>query len=387
MPKLFEVVAVHGIAELRFLADCRLFVVFGIESPTVAPAHMEDAFVSVEIGADFVFFGMVAGIFFMFPNGGKGFEVVDGDLGVRRVGCGFFFVGNGGAEYGPATCGEDGLGIFFFRPPQHLIQPVNAPIAQRSVGVVEEVAPAAGREFAVVGAPRSGAAPLIPVHAAGRRRVGRGLLFSIRAAGDEHSDHSNAADFAGADEVHAGAMMRADAAMESHLDNAVAGLGGAQHGLAFGDGMAGGFFHKQMRARFQGGNGGQGVPVIGRGDNHNFRPQCRKHYLVVVERSRLVAVEVFHFVGGGLQRTAINVAEADDFATLGGYGFAHDVPAPPAAADERGAIAFCGVGAEGKEREGNRGGGCCFQKLAAIGSFPSGEGADLHSGFLFFVSQ
>ena len=129
MPKLFEVVAVHGIAELRFLADGRLFVVFGIESPAVAPAHMKDALVSVEIDADFVFFGMVAGISFMFPNDGEGFKVVDSDLGVRRVGGGFFIVGNGGAEYGPAAAGEDGLGIFFFRPPQHLIEPVDAPIA------------------------------------------------------------------------------------------------------------------------------------------------------------------------------------------------------------------------------------------------------------------
>ena len=245
------------------------------------------------------------------------------------------------------------------------------------------MAPAAGREFAVVGTPGSGAAPLIPVHAAGRRGVGRGLFFAAGAAGDKHSDHSDAADFAGADKVHAGSMMRADAAMQSHLDDAVGGLGGAQHGLALGDGMAGRFFHKQMRARFQGGNGGQGVPVIGRGDNHNFRPQCCQHFLVVVEQSRWIAVEVFHFAGSGLQGTAVNVAEADNFATFGGYGFSHDVSSPPAAADERGAIAFCGVGAEGKKRERNRGGGCC-QKLAAIGCFPSGEGAALHSGFLFF---
>ena len=91
--------------------------------------------------------------------------------------------------------------------------------------------------------------------------------------------------------------MRSDSAMQPDLNDAVLRFGGLQHGLAFPDGVAGGFFDEQMRAGFQGGDGRQGVPMIGSGHDHDIRTRFTQHRFVVFEQFGLIAGKSFHLVG------------------------------------------------------------------------------------------
>src|SRR5687767_3966921 len=110
-----------------------------IKCPAVAPADMERAFGSIEVGAEWMFFGSVAGEFAVFPNAGEFFEFVGGDLVIGSVGGLFFVVEDGGAGNVAAAGAENAFGIFFLGPPEDLVEPVHAPIAKGAVGVIEEV--------------------------------------------------------------------------------------------------------------------------------------------------------------------------------------------------------------------------------------------------------
>ena len=71
-----------------------------------------------------------------------------------------------------------------------------------------------------------------------------------------------------------------------------------------------------------------------------------------------------------LKLARVDVAEADEFAGAAGEGFAEDVVAPPAAADEDGAEFFRAgfvLGADGeRERGERRGGGGGVEEGAAV---------------------
>ena len=83
---------------------------------------------------------------------------------------------DGRAGNGAAAAGENAFRILFAGDPEDLVEPVDAPIAERAVGVVEVVAETARMNAAVAGADgggarvaaveraeRSGAAPHVPV--------------------------------------------------------------------------------------------------------------------------------------------------------------------------------------------------------------------------------
>ena len=86
------------------------------------------------------------------------------------------------------------LGIFCAGEPLNLVEPVDAPIAELSVGVVEEVAEPAGVHLVVERAQRRGAAPHVPVHFFGNFGIVGGILFSAAAIDEAALDHAQLAD-------------------------------------------------------------------------------------------------------------------------------------------------------------------------------------------------
>jgi hypothetical protein len=132
--------------------------------------------------------------------------------------------------------------------------------------------------------------------------------------------------------------MRADAAMQADLDDAAAFARGFEHGAAFVDGVAGGLFDEDVRAGFDGVDGLQRVPMIGRGDDDDLWLFFFEKLLVMFVKLWRVAAEIFHLVRADLEAVAVNVAEGDDFAAAGGGGFAQNIFAPPTGADQRGFI-------------------------------------------------
>ena len=120
-----------------------------IERPAIAPTHVKRTFSAVKVTTDTMLLGIAAREAAVFPSRGKRLKFVDGNLRIRRVG-GLLLVGqNSIAADGTTTGRVDPAGILLVRPPQHLIEPMDSPIAKRSVGKIEEIAKAAGVNLAV----------------------------------------------------------------------------------------------------------------------------------------------------------------------------------------------------------------------------------------------
>ena len=290
---------------------------------------------------------------------------------------------NGRAGDGPAAGGKDALRIFFSGDPEHLVEPVDAPVAERAVGVVEVVAETARVNAAVAGADRrragitaverpqrGGAAPPIPIELFRHFHGGQWFLGTAAAVVDETADHADVANFAGADEVATADIVRRDAAVGADLDHPAGGARGVHHGAAFHDGVANGFFNVNVGAGFHGGDRRERVPVVGGADDRDIGLHCREALTIVLEAFRCAADAgraVFH---RRLKLPRIDVAQGDEFAVSAGEGFAEDIVAPPAAADEDGAkflrAGFVG-GADGKRERGERrGSGGTLEEGAAI---------------------
>src|SRR5205814_383637 len=131
-----------------------------------------------------------------------------------------------------ASCGAvDGFGPGDASEPLDLVEPVDAPVAELTVGVVEEVAPAA-LDQAVVGAQRAGAAPHVPVElCAGLGVVGCALGASAAAEG-EAADHPDFADVTVGEELAGTDVVRPHAAVEADLTNFSGVAGGLPDGPA-----------------------------------------------------------------------------------------------------------------------------------------------------------
>ncbi len=348
-PEFFDVLAV-GVVELGFDVDDGLAFLGGVPGPAVAPTHVEGAFGAVEVSADEVLFGFVAGVVALFPGGVEGFEFEGDDLGVG---------GGGRVLAGEAAGGgEDAAGVGFVGPPEELVHPVDAPIAESAVGVVQELAEAAGVDSFVEGALGGGAEPEIPVESGG----GGGVfgLGPVGAGGvSEEADHADLADFTGLEELHAGDGMGADAAVEADLDKAAGFAGGAEHGFAFVDGVGDGFFNVDVGAGADGVDGGEGVPVVGSGDDGDVGTLFLEEFAVVAVTAGLGVFPLGVFGGGFVDLSGVGVGEGDAGALAGGDGFAEDVGTPPARADEGGFELAAG----GLREEG--GGGEIGEEMAA----------------------
>lgn len=299
---------------------------------------MESAFGAVEISPDEVVFGGVGAVVALFPTALEGFELVLHGLGVRGVG--------GIVADEAAGGGIDVFGVGFFGPPQDLVHPVDTPIAEGAVGVVEELAEAAGMDGLVEIAIGGGAEPEVPVHAGGRFGVG-GFGRVAESAVGEDFDLTDFADLAGFEEFHACEAVGGDAAMEPDLDLASGFAGGADHGAAFVDGVGDGFFDVDVGAGFDGIDGGEGVPVVRRGDDGDVGAFLLEEFAVVLVDAGLIGRDFVDFVEGFGGLGGVGVGEGDGETFAGGEGFAEDVHAPPAGADEGGFVfAAWGLGGE-----------------------------------------
>src|SRR5205823_5820962 len=134
-PEAADVLVVR-LLQLRVLVEHGLALIAGVEGPAVQPAQMEGAFGAVEVAADVVLLRLVPRVEPVLPDRGERLELEAGDLGIRRVGA---------VPLDRAVAGrEDRFGILLLSPPEDLVQPVDAPVAELAVGVVEVLAEAAG---------------------------------------------------------------------------------------------------------------------------------------------------------------------------------------------------------------------------------------------------
>ena len=192
-PKLADVLAVWGV-ELRLNVDRRLLGVGRKKGPAVAPAHMEGAFGAVEVAADGGLLGVVVGVEAVFPGAAEAFKLKAGNQGVRGIG----IVLTDEAAAG----GEDFAWVLFFGPPEELVEPVDAPIADGSVGEVHELPEASGMDRFVVGPVRGRAAPGVPVEARWGFAIGS-FDAGAACAADEGANHADFAHFAALEKFHA----------------------------------------------------------------------------------------------------------------------------------------------------------------------------------------
>ena len=360
-----------------------LLAVGGIERPAVAPADVQRALGAVEIRAHVVFLRVVGGELAMLPGHREPFEIIHRHLMIRRVGGLLLVVQNRRARDVPAAGRIHAARIFLVRPQHHLIEPVNAPVAELAVAVIEELPPAAGMQLGVEGPQRRGAAPQVPVHVVRRLAVGLGQ-FAATAVMHEAPHHPDLAHMSVAQKFHRRNMMRPDAPVQADLHGAPGGARGGDHRAALVHRVTGGFFHEHMRAGFHGINALERVPMVGRRDDHHVGLFLRQQLAVIAIRLGLVAGQIGHLLGGDLERVAIDIRERDDFRAPAGHRFLENIFAPPTRADERGAQFFSRLGGAHQRRgaEGEAGGGGGMQKLAAAGFHGSSMGGSISCSVL-----
>ena len=147
---------------------------------------------------------------------------------VRRVAGLLFAVSTGGPLIGRPPVEKTFARILLVHDPEDLVHPMDAPIAEGAVGIVEVIAkaarmngPAPGLAFvawiaAVVRPERSRTTPQIPIDSLGVSTLRSGFSGSA-AIMDEGADHPDLADLAGADELAPGDVVRRDATMCADL--------------------------------------------------------------------------------------------------------------------------------------------------------------------------
>src|SRR5439155_15477588 len=120
-------------------------------------------------------------------------------------------------------------------------------------------------------------------------------------------------------------------------------------------------------ASFEGGDGGQGVPVVRGADDHDVEVLRLEHRAEVGEGRGAALGAFLDLVGGGAEHLAVHVAQGGHF----DVGFAHGVAAVdhavPAAADDAEAVGLGLVGGNsGFGGQGGSGGGGGGQEFAAV---------------------
>ena len=235
----------------------------GIEGPAFLPSHVERPLRSVEVATDgFPFFRVVGGELAMFPDGGKAFKLETGHLMVRRVRRLLFQGIDRGTLDRTAPGREHFSRSGLVHHPQDLVHPMDAPVTQCAVGIVQKIAETFGMNDRAERSQRRGTAPQVPVETFGWFLIFCGL-FLIATVVDEGTDHTDLARFSGSQEITTGDVMRRNASMSSHLHDSTGIACGVDHGPTFEDRVPDRFLDIDVRARFDGGDGDEGMPVIG----------------------------------------------------------------------------------------------------------------------------
>src|SRR5579863_9965194 len=185
-PQLANVLVVRLI-QMRVLVDGWFLGICGVERPAVEPTHVERPLRAVEIASDIGLLGFVAGIEAMLPGGGERLELEAHHLGIGSGGVVAQDVTPAGREH-PAR-------ILLLRPPQDLVHPVDTPVAELAVGVIEKLPEALGMDLLVEGMQGRGTAPEVPVEPLRRGRILYPLAFAARIMyeGAHHADPAGSA--------------------------------------------------------------------------------------------------------------------------------------------------------------------------------------------------
>src|ERR1041384_3111767 len=135
-------------------------------------------------------FGIIGGEVTMFPDARKILEFVGCHLVIGRVGGLLFVVQNGWTADRASARAKDPFRILLLGPPEPLIEPMHAPIAQRAIRVIQKAAPAARVHFRIERPHRRRTAPLVPIHVLWRFAVWLRLLMPAAAVRKKphHSD-------------------------------------------------------------------------------------------------------------------------------------------------------------------------------------------------------
>src|SRR5882724_1564742 len=149
------------------------------------------------------------------------------------------------------------------------VQQMDAPVGERSTGIIPKGAKRAYAAIAVVGVVRSGPKPKVPVEPGGRIAVRRiAHAFRPAIAVNPCFGQRNFADFSAANELDGLLKMFARALLRAHLYDAVVFCGCLDHFAALGERVREGFFDINILAGFASHDHGDGVPMVGGGNDY-----------------------------------------------------------------------------------------------------------------------
>ena len=194
----------------------------------------------------------------------------------------------------------------------------------------------------------------------------------------ERADHPDLPRLAGAQKLHAAFIVWRDAPVRSYLYHPPSIARRVDHGAAFGDGVSDRFLNIHVRAGLHGCDGNQRMPVIGCGDDGDFRLFRVEQFAEILVLFGLVTSFLDDSLHGRIQLPAIDVAHCHDLRLARPHGFAENVHSPPTGANQRRAIflsRFWLVGDDSRRCQRHAAGKRRFQKRATL---------DGHDEALFF---
>ena len=171
-----------------------------------------------------------------------------------------------------------------------------------------------GWTMRIVGPHGRRAGPHFVVEIFRRPRVGR-VVAGPHVIVAVDFDQAHAAQFAFADDAVAGLdEVRRAAALRAHLDDAAVLPRGGEHCLPLDHVDADRLLQVDVGPRFHGGDHRQGVPMVGRGDEHDVEVFFREHLAIigVGPRPLLRGLPRGDQVGRGGKHPPVDVAQRDD---------------------------------------------------------------------------
>lgn len=145
-----------------------------------------------------------------------------------------------------------------------------------------------------------------------------------------------------AEELVGAYIVRRVAAVEIHDAHPFGIAGRFDNGGAFFYGVADGFFQKNMRPGLQCLNGGQGMPMVGRGDNDNVGLFLAQAFAKIGIGLGLVVTPFVHLGAGMCQLVLVHIAQGRNAHFSGSDTFSEDIKSPPTAADEHSFVLLLG---------------------------------------------
>src|SRR5262249_35703471 len=159
------------------------------------------------------------------------------------------------------------LRILLFGPPQYLVHPVNTPVAELPISVVEKLAKALWMNGLVELPVRSRAAPHIPIHSC--RHLGiRSRLAGAARVMHKSPDHAYFAGLPRLQKLHPRDVVRRSAPVRSDLYDAPGFSSCPDHCSTLADGVAYWLLNVDVSARPDSGDGNKRMPVIRRSNNN-----------------------------------------------------------------------------------------------------------------------